>query len=492
MHKKFIIPYDSQRNAIVASVFVDAVIFNFTIVVGYLLCGIPFGVSLFDSESFRAYMELYWLAFLMAPIGYYFAGLYARDPYRLLVRSLEKSFVGTVIAVILVLVVTYVFRAYLTDLSVHEHEDITTEKLQQLTWGLSSSVLLFAIILGPCLIALWRFTVNRIENKIIGWSNRPQNLLIIGYLNEGDIERLKGNYCPAYNIKGFIPVGAEPEHSGDLNVLGNIEDLSSILEEHEIDEVMVVSTYLSRDKFFDIISYGAEFNIRVWMVSDIFETIISAVNPVIRKNVPLFEIRDSRITGWPLVIKRIIDVVVSAIVLIITFPFFILPACVAIVIDSKGFPVFTQNRVGLNGEIFKLYKLRTMVIDADARGGALTADNDPRITKFGKFLRRTSIDELPQLWNVLKGDMSIIGPRAVIPFVADRFEDWERISLNVKPGLTGLAQISGRDEVGFKEKSLLNLYYVRNYSLWLDLRILFSTILVVLSMEGTAGTRQNG
>ncbi|MHC4870592.1 MAG: sugar transferase [Planctomycetota bacterium] len=492
MKCKQIIPDSAQKKAIFASIFIDTALFSLTIVLGYILHSMILGKPLLENQSFNAYFDVYWLPLLVAPAAFYLAGLYQKDPYRLLIRSLEKSFAGTCTAVVLVLIITYLFRGHLTGLDVLDKAGATTEKLRQLRWGFSFAVLLFTCLAAPVFIALWRFAANRLENRTVAWSNKPQNLLIAGHISASDINRLKHNYCPTYNIVGAITADGLEKEDYAVDILGGRENLPDILSACEVDEVMLSASQFSKDEIFNIIECSADYNVKVWIISDIYETILSAVTPSARRSVPLFEIRETRIAGWSLVIKRLMDIIIAFTALVVVVPLFIIPACILIVIDSKGFPLFKQKRVGLSGEVFSLYKIRTMVIDADQRGGVLTADNDPRITAAGRFLRKTSIDELPQLWNVLKGDMSLVGPRAVIPFVADRFEDWERISLNVKPGLTGLAQISGRDEVGFKEKSLLNLYYVRNFSLWLDLKIIFSTIMVVLSMEGTEGTRQNG
>jgi len=157
-------------------------------------------------------------------------------------------------------------------------------------------------------------------------------------------------------------------------------------------------------------------------------------------------------------------------------------------ITSSGFPVFAQKRVGQDGAHFRMLKFRTMYKGSE-NGAKLTLHDDPRITRLGKILRRYSLDELPQLFNVLVGDMSLVGPRAVISYVVDKFDDLERMTLNVRPGVTGLAQISGRNELSFVEKSLLNIYYVKNYSLLLDLKILLKTFFAVISRVGTNGTR---
>ncbi|MFH0910121.1 MAG: sugar transferase [Planctomycetota bacterium] len=486
-------PQAPQDKARVAAIFIDALVFNLAIVLGYLVCGLPFGRVLLRESSFASYRELYWLPLFAAPIGFYFSGLYRRDPYRLLVRSAEKAFMGGVTTILLVLAVTYGMRGELAALQVLDAGGATAQELRTAHWGISLSVLVFTAVAGPAFVVLWRFWANRLESRLFGWSIRPHRLLVAGRLSRGDFERLARQHSPCYQLVGFLEAGASPEAPHEdvrFPCLGCLGDAARVLREKAVEELMIVSNQASRAEILELAALAAEQRARAWVVADAYDATLSAVSPRLYNGAPVFEIRETAISGWTHVSKRLIDIGVSAAALAVAFPFLILPACIAIVIETKGFPIFTQNRVGKNGRIFRLYKLRTMIPDAEHRGPALTEAADPRITRVGRWLRRTSLDELPQLWNVLMGDMSLVGPRAVVPYVAERFEEWERATLNVKPGLTGLAQVSGRDEVGFREKSLLSLYYVRNYSLWLDLRILFATVGVVLSMEGTEGTRR--
>lgn len=179
--------------------------------------------------------------------------------------------------------------------------------------------------------------------------------------------------------------------------------------------------------------------------------------------------------------KFFLDRFVAAIALIILSPIVI---CVAIAIYFRmGSPVvFTQPRPGKDGKIFNFYKFRTMTDERDAQGNLLP--DEQRLTTFGQFLRQTSLDELPQLWNVLKGDMSFIGPRPLLVKYLDRYTTEQARRHEVKPGITGLAQISGRNAITWEEKFKLDVWYVDNWSLWLDLKILFLTVFKVLQQEG--------
>ncbi|NHC34200.1 sugar transferase [Scytonema millei] len=180
-------------------------------------------------------------------------------------------------------------------------------------------------------------------------------------------------------------------------------------------------------------------------------------------------------------VKLLLDRFVAAIALIILSPIVI---CVAIAIYFRmGSPVvFTQPRPGKEGKIFNFYKFRTMTDEQDAQGNLLP--DEQRLTTFGQFLRQTSLDELPQLWNVLKGDMSFIGPRPLLVKYLDRYTTEQARRHEVKPGITGLAQINGRNAITWEEKFVLDVWYVDNWSLWLDLKILFLTVFKVLQQEG--------
>jgi lipopolysaccharide/colanic/teichoic acid biosynthesis glycosyltransferase len=210
--------------------------------------------------------------------------------------------------------------------------------------------------------------------------------------------------------------------------------------------------------------------------------------------VPLLGLNRTRITGVDMVFKTVLDYVGSAIGLLLLSP--LLPfVALAIKLDSPG-PVFHRRRVvGLHGREFDAYKLRTMIRDADAflqahpelrdeweQTGKL--HDDPRLTRVGRVLRRYSLDELPQLFNVLKGQMSLVGPRMITPAELDHFGRWRHNLLTVKPGMTGLWQISGRADLSYEERVRLDMQYIRNYTIWLDLKVLLNTAWAVLVRRG--------
>jgi exopolysaccharide biosynthesis polyprenyl glycosylphosphotransferase len=201
-------------------------------------------------------------------------------------------------------------------------------------------------------------------------------------------------------------------------------------------------------------------------------------------------------TGWRKLAKRAFDVAVASAMIVVTAPIILL-AIVAIRLDSKGPLFFRQVRLGIDGREFKIIKLRTMVADAEQRKRELMKHNesdgplfkmkrDPRVTTVGRFLRKTSIDELPQFWNVIRGDMSVVGPRPALPAEAEGWTDELHDRLRVLPGITGMWQVYGRAETTFDEYKRLDLYYVDNWSLFHDIRIVVRTVWVVLAGRGAA------
>lgn len=196
-----------------------------------------------------------------------------------------------------------------------------------------------------------------------------------------------------------------------------------------------------------------------------------------------------------LFIKRFFDIVASFFALILLLPLFLVVAILIKLEESRGPVFYSQIRVGRNGKKFRMYKFRSMCIDADQKlkdllskneveGAMFKMKDDPRITKIGKWIRKTSVDELPQLWNVLLGDMSLVGPRPPLPREVAKYTDYDKQRLYVKPGCTGLWQVSGRNDVGFHEMVNLDITYIKTRNLWTDIKIMFRTILIMIHPNG--------
>jgi exopolysaccharide biosynthesis polyprenyl glycosylphosphotransferase len=247
-------------------------------------------------------------------------------------------------------------------------------------------------------------------------------------------------------------------------------------------------------KIVSIIAQCEREQVRVRIVPDMFQMTLSHLDVEDLGGIPMIGVREISISRGEMLYKRALDVVISLLGLVLLLPVFALIA-VLIRLDSPGAAFFTQIRVGKGEQLFACYKFRTMRHGADAEKDELLAFNeadgpifkiraDPRITRVGRILRRTSLDELPQLFNVLRGHMSIVGPRPATPAEVQRYQAWHKRRLEVAPGMSGLWQVSGRSELSFDEMVLLDLYYIENWSPVLDLQIMLRTFPKMITGEG--------
>lgn len=275
-----------------------------------------------------------------------------------------------------------------------------------------------------------------------------------------------------------------------IEVIGTIDNIQHILQYKVVDEVVFVVPRTWLDRIEDSIQICETQGIRTHVAADLFNLNIARAKYNDLEGFPLLTFDTSFAMEWQLFVKRCLDLFVSLFSLIFFLPVFLIVA-VLIKLTSRGPIFFKQRRMGLNGRIFNLYKFRSMYKDAqnkmvevmhlnEMQGPVFKIKDDPRVTPLGKFLRKSSIDELPQLYNVLLGHMSLVGPRPPIPAEVHEYELWHRRRLSMRPGLTCLWQISGRNEVNFDEWMKLDLKYLDNWSLWLDFEILVKTVPVVL------------
>jgi exopolysaccharide biosynthesis polyprenyl glycosylphosphotransferase len=314
--------------------------------------------------------------------------------------------------------------------------------------------------------------------------------------------RIESRQELGYRVLGFVDDywhGSPEFLTSGYELSCDRSGLSEFLRRNVIDEVAI---YLPLRSFYEHASQAAalceQHGITVRLASDVFDLKIA------RAHAADLEGGDPHITaysgapdGWPILIKRSLDIVISFVLLVLLAPFFVVVALL-IKLDCAGPVLFRQERIGLNKRRFQIYKFRTMVHGADkmiteleilneVTGPVFKIMNDPRCTKIGKILRRTSIDELPQLLNVLKGDMSLVGPRPLPTRDFEGFnEDWQRRRFSIRPGITCLWQINGRSSISFEKWMQLDLQYVDEWSLWLDVKILARTIPAVLKGSGAA------
>jgi exopolysaccharide biosynthesis polyprenyl glycosylphosphotransferase len=326
---------------------------------------------------------------------------------------------------------------------------------------------------------------------------KRRRTLIVGSGRESLLVYRKLMAHPEYGLEvvGFLE-GDAGDPADDVGpVLGSRGDIAKVIDDHEIDRVLLGSSIASHEEMLDLIRTVRRPDVQVSIVPNYFEiftsrAILDEVEGMSVVTLPPMNLgRSSR------VLKRTFDVVVSSTALIVFSPVLALTA-LAIRLDSSGPALFRQPRRGRYGSTFQIVKFRTMRIGAEAdRSDVLHMNEvdgplfkikgrDPRVTRVGAFLRRTSLDELPQLWNVVKGEMSLVGPRPFVVYEADKITGWAQRRLDMTPGITGLWQVLGRNDIPFEEMTKLDYLYVTNWSVWWDLKILCQTIPVVLGKRG--------
>ncbi|MGD8375002.1 MAG: sugar transferase [Acidobacteriota bacterium] len=289
---------------------------------------------------------------------------------------------------------------------------------------------------------------------------------------------------------------AGPGRIGGRPVLGHVRDLERIFSEHVVDEVIFVVPGRMLGEFEESFLLCEDLGINARIAVGMFPHLIAKAQLEEFQGRPLLTFTTTSTNTFALALKRLFDLTVG----LLLFAVLLIPGlliALAIKLDSRGPVLFAQVRSGLHGRRFRMYKFRSMVQDAEARRAELEARNemdgpvfkmrrDPRVTRVGRLLRRTSLDELPQILNIILGDMSLVGPRPPIPAEVNRYRRWQRRRLSMKPGVTCLWQVSGRNQVDFEEWMRLDLRYIDSWSLWLDLKILMRTIPAVLTGRGAS------
>ena len=281
---------------------------------------------------------------------------------------------------------------------------------------------------------------------------------------------------------------------GTIPYLGHYNDINQILSKETVDDILVALPAESYDKAYRLVSSLFDKHCNIWIVPDYFSLLLYGGHIEDLNGVPIISLKTPTLTGYQRVVKRAFDLIMGLLLMVIVLPIMGI-IYIAIKIDSPGPAIYKQRRVGENGRLFWMYKFRSMVQDADSKmSEVLRYDvqgnlihkmkDDPRVTKIGRFIRRKSLDELPQFFNVLKGEMSIVGPRPELPFFVDRYETWQRVRFAVPQGITGWWQINGRSDKPMHLHTEDDLYYVRNYTILLDIKIIIKTAFVVFRGKG--------
>lgn len=372
----------------------------------------------------------------------------------------------------------------------------TTFGLQPLAF--SRLLFLYCAVLVMVFLALSRVVWRSVLAYFRARGRFVDRVLVVGGGETGRavMRTLAAQPNLGYAVVGYLSETPEGNGSdmGRIRLLGGLMHLNDVLNREQIDDVIVALPWSQQEAIRQVTRICLNRGIRPQIVPDIFQLNVNRVDVNMLGSLPLLGIKDQTISRGGQIVKRLIDIALTLLLMLAgLLPFLIIGLLIKL--DSPGPVLFTQTRIGLRGRAFKVYKFRTMVMDAEDRKAELLAyneasgplfkmRNDPRRTRVGRWLRMFSVDEFPQLINVLRGEMSLIGPRPGLPEEIEQYEPWQMQRLEIRPGITGLSQVSGRSELSFDETCLLDIYYIENWSLSLDLTILLRTIPFVLSARG--------
>lgn len=427
---------------------------------------------------FELYTNLLIFVNVVTIIAFYLCGLYRLPRNLLWVDELFAVF-RAIIVVALILVT----GAFLTTGYRYGHP--------------YSRLLIFIFLcLSPLLITGGHLLLKEIYRKRAARKLDLERVLIVGLGRTAKIvkEGLTRHPELGYEVVGFVGRESGPKRFYASPVLGVTNDLLEIIGRERIHEVIFTEIATPPAQLADLIVTCQRRGVNVKVFSGLYRFITSRARIEELTGIPVISFGREPLYDLNLILKRMEDTIFSILILLLLSPFMLIIALL-IKLTTPGPVLFRQERIGKNGQVFMMYKFRTMVRDAEEKKEELRPlseaerplfkmRRDPRITKVGGLFRRYSIDELPQLINVIKGEMSLVGPRPSLPSEVKEYEDWHRKRLEVLPGISGLWQVSGRSDLTFGEMVELDIYYIRNWSLSLDLKILLRTLPILLARKG--------
>jgi exopolysaccharide biosynthesis polyprenyl glycosylphosphotransferase len=361
----------------------------------------------------------------------------------------------------------------------------------------SRLLMLFVWAMAILILCLGRLIVSATMGMLYRLGLGETRLLVVGSgrLGKMIMQHIAASPNLGYSIVGFLNDMNEPPNDfGRFKMLGTLDDLGMVIRSMQVDEVIIALPSNLHQQSIRSVRLCEHLGTSFKLVPDLYELSISRIDMEAIEGIPLLGIRQASINSLQRVVTRTVDIVLSILILALGLPFWL---CIALAIrlNSRGEVVYRQTRIGQNGRPFKVYKFRSMYKDAEnvlsdlliyneAQGPLFKMRDDPRVTPVGKFLRRTSFDEIPQLINVIQGEMSLVGPRPPLPHEVAQYEEWQKGRLAMKPGMTGLWQVRGRSDISFDEGVLMDLYYIENWSLRLYFQILLRTIPAVVRSRG--------
>lgn len=350
--------------------------------------------------------------------------------------------------------------------------------------GYSYSRLVFVLIwlTSIIFITIARYFMLKLEKTLYNKKIATKNIALVGSnkVAEEIFNRFNKNTYVGFNVIGYFTKDGNKCFSENINFLGDYTCIPQAIKTNELQKLILCFNSDETEDLYDIFKLCEGINIELMMYPQFMDIVTSKLKIEHYDGIPFMKLKSIPMNVWNRIIKRVFDIVFSLIFLILTFPFFLIIA-ILIKLTSKGPVLYVQERVGLDGKKFMIYKFRSMVVDAEKDGPAFTAPNDKRYTKIGKFLRKYSLDELPQFINVLKGDMSVVGPRPEREYFVNQMKETIVRYLErhrVKCGITGWAQVNGYrgSTTSMQTRIDYDIYYIENWSLAFDLKIIFKTL----------------
>lgn len=411
---------------------------------------------------------LYALAALIFVFAYGQTGVYSAHGGTPLWRKLQRIGAGHVLAALLFLGVLYVgFRDF--------------SRLQ----------VIYFVVVGFALVTVHRALLTAFSARILPYINTRRAVLIVALTDNARVigEQVTASARAGLHLTGYVTAADSPITVPPEQHLGTIDDLPRLVTEHHVNEIIIAVRWFDQaasDTVTRIMRLLEQMPVNIRLAPDYSELAYFRATPEDFNGTPLVGLRESILTPVQRLSKRLFDIVFSVIVLALSWPLLLLIA-LTIRLDTPGPAIFRQQRVGQHGRRFIIYKFRTMYDGAEHQidpHGFVKQRGDPRVTRVGALLRATSLDELPQFINVLKGEMSVVGPRPEVTTLMHQYEWWQRKRFEVPQGITGWWQVNGRSDRPMQQHTEDDLYYVRNYSFWLDMQIIFRTALSVVKRRG--------
>ncbi|MHB1389938.1 MAG: sugar transferase [Thermoleophilia bacterium] len=356
-------------------------------------------------------------------------------------------------------------------------------------------IILISLVYALLLMSI-RVGAHYAQTRIFGHGKWRRRIIIVGAGPEGlgVFQHMTTKDWLGVKCVGFVDPSLSVSPVSGAPMLGTIEDLPDVIKSNEVDEIIIALSPADHEIMEGIVNSGIRQDVKVRIIPDSFAYAYSQVDIQEYDGLAMIDVKQPNLAAMQDGLKRVMDIGLAIILLVINSGLMLIVGII-IRLTSKGPVIYTQRRLGKNGNSFEMMKFRSMVVGAHDQRARLTGKNeatgpifkmkdDPRTTRFGRFIRRTSLDELPQLLNVLRGEMSLVGPRPPLPDEVGRYRVHHLKRLAVRPGLTGLWQVSGRDRRDFEEMAKLDLFYIENWSIKLDLKIILKTIPTVLTRRG--------